>query len=124
VGVCPWTRTPFLGDKAMLRRAPHRMLEIGDHELVTVLADSLNPDAYPYRSRRSSWRDYGRALARVPERHHDAVMAFRRAETIHPHRVQRDPFAREVLTELLTKSRRDASSQQLRGMAYRASLPV
>ena len=78
------------------------MLEIGDHEQVTVLADSLNPDLHPYRSRRSSyWRDYGRALARVRGRHDDAVIASRRAEQIHPHRVQRDPFAREVLGELL-----------------------
>jgi transcriptional regulator with XRE-family HTH domain len=101
------------------------VLEIGDHELVTVLAESLNPDVHPYRSRRSSyWRDYGRALARVQGRDHDAVMAFRRAETIHPHRVQRDPFAREVLAELLTRSRRDTVGRELRGMAYRAGLPV
>ncbi|MGH3825128.1 MAG: helix-turn-helix domain-containing protein [Pseudonocardiaceae bacterium] len=101
------------------------MLEIGDHELVTVLAESLNPAVHPYAERRSAyWRDYGRALARVQGRHHDAVLAFRRAETIHPHRVQRDPFAREVLSELLMHSRRDAVGRELRGMAYRAGLPV
>jgi transcriptional regulator with XRE-family HTH domain len=101
------------------------VLEVGDHEMATVLAESLNPDMHPYRSRRSSyWRDYGRALARVQGRHADAVIAFRRAEKIHPHRVQRDPFAREVLTELLTQSRRDVVGRELRGMAYRAGLPV
>jgi hypothetical protein len=53
------------------------VLEIGDHELVTVLAENLNPDVHPYRSRRSSyWRDYGRALARVQGRDHDAVLAL------------------------------------------------
>jgi transcriptional regulator with XRE-family HTH domain len=101
------------------------MLEIGDHELVTALAKNLNPKAHPYQSRRSaSWRDYGRALARVPGRHDDAVIALRRAEQIHPHRVQRDPFAREVLAELLLCSRPGAVSWELRGMAYRAGLPV
>ena len=40
------------------------MLEIGDHELVSALAQSLNPNAHAYRERRSAyWRDYGRALA-------------------------------------------------------------
>ncbi|MGH8967181.1 MAG: XRE family transcriptional regulator, partial [Actinomycetes bacterium] len=101
------------------------VLEAGDHELVTGLAQDLTPDVHPYRSRRSSyWRDYGRALARVRRRDDDAVIAFRRAEQIHPHRVQRDPFAREVLAELLTRSRHDAVGRELRGMAYRAGLPV
>jgi hypothetical protein len=101
------------------------MLEIGDHELVTALAKSLNPNAHPYRSHRSSyWRDYGRALARVKGRHDDAVIAFHRAEQIHPHRVQRDPFAREVLAELLLRSPRGAIGRELRGMAYRAGLPL
>ncbi|MGH3685778.1 MAG: hypothetical protein ACRDRU_00010 [Pseudonocardiaceae bacterium] len=51
-------------------------------------------------------------------RHDDAVIAFRRAEKIHPHRVQRDPFAREVLAELLARSPRGAVGRELRGMAY------
>jgi len=100
-------------------------LEIGDHDLTTVLAEGLNPDVHPYRSRRSAyWRDYGRGLARVRGRHDDAVLAFRRAETIHPHRVQRDPLAREVLAELLTRSHRDGIGRELRGMAFRAGLPL
>jgi hypothetical protein len=34
-----------------------------DHEGVVALAEGLNPEAYPYRSRRSAyWADYGRAL--------------------------------------------------------------
>jgi hypothetical protein len=52
------------------------------------------------------------------------VIAFRRAEQIHPHRVQRDPFAREVLAELLLRSPRGAVGRELRGMAYRAGLPL
>jgi hypothetical protein len=101
------------------------LLEVGDHERVAALAKDLNPNAHPYRERRSSyWRDYGRALARVQGRDHDAVLAFRRAETVHPHRVQRDPFAREVLAELMTRSGRGAVDRELRGMAYRAGLPV
>jgi hypothetical protein len=51
-------------------------------------------------------------------------MAFRTAESLFPTRVQRDPIVREVLGELLTRSRRDAVGAELRGMAYRAGLPV
>ncbi len=101
------------------------LLEVGDHERVAALAKDLNPNAHPYAERRSAyWRDYGRALARVKGRLDDAVMAFRRAEQIHPHRVQRDPFAREVLAELLLRSPRGAVGRELRGMAYRAGLPM
>ncbi len=99
------------------------VLEIGDHERVTALAEDLNPEVHPYRSRQSAyWRDYGRALARLRGRHDDAVLAFRRAETIYPHRVQRDPFSREVLAVLLTRARRDAASRELRALARRAGL--
>ncbi|MGH3845309.1 MAG: hypothetical protein ACRDS0_28350 [Pseudonocardiaceae bacterium] len=52
------------------------------------------------------------------------MRALRQAELIVPHRVQRDPFARDVLAELLARSRRDAVGRELRGMAYRAGLPV
>jgi hypothetical protein len=101
------------------------LLEIGDHERVAVLAEGLNPDVHPHRSRRSAyWADYGRALARVRGRHDDAVRAFRRAEVIHPHRVQRDPFAREVLAELLARFTARHGRPGTAGMAYRAGLPV
>ncbi|MDQ3760710.1 MAG: helix-turn-helix domain-containing protein [Actinomycetota bacterium] len=101
------------------------VLEIGDHERVIALAEGLNPEVHPYRSRRSAyWADYGRALTRVRGRRKDAVMAFRRAETIHPHRVQRNPIVRDTLAELLARSRQDAVGRELRGMAYRAGLPV
>ncbi len=101
-------------------------LEIGDHELVTALAEGLNPDVHPYRSRKSAyWRDYGRGLAHLRGRHDDAVRALRRAETIHPHRVLRDPFVRDTLAVLLRHSRRGSlADQELRGMARRAGLLV
>ena len=71
------------------------------------------------------WVDYGRALARVRGRHDDAVLALRRAERISPRRVHRNPYAREVLTGLLTRSDRDSpAGRELRRMAYRAGLPV
>lgn len=52
------------------------------------------------------------------------MRAFRRAELLSPLHLHRNPVARDVLAELLTRSRRDAIGRELRGMAYRAGLPV
>jgi hypothetical protein len=92
---------------------------------VVTIAESLNPQVHPNRSRQAAyWIDYGRALARLRRRQDDAVIAFHRAEVISPLHTVRNPFVREVLGELLVRSRRDAVGQELRGMAYRAGLPV
>lgn len=101
------------------------LLEIGDHEGVVAIAENLDPAAHVNRSRHAAyWADYGRSLARIRGRDGEAVTALRRAELISPHRIQRGPEVREVLAELLTRSRRDAAGRELRGMAYRAGLPV
>lgn len=49
---------------------------------------------------------------------------LRRAEQISPARIHRHPFMRSILAELLTKAKRDSVGRELRGMAYRAGLPV
>ncbi|MGH3833515.1 MAG: helix-turn-helix domain-containing protein [Pseudonocardiaceae bacterium] len=98
-------------------------LEIRDYERAATIAEGVNPKAHPSRERRATyWMDYGRALARLPGRLDDAVRALRIAEELFPMRVLRNPFAREVIGELLTRSRRDAAGRELRGMAYRAGL--
>jgi len=100
-------------------------LESGDPDQAVSIAMGVHPEQHPYATRRAAyWVDCGRGLARVRGRHDDAVMAFRRAESISPHHVHRSPMVREVLAELLAQSRRDAVGRELRGMAYRAGLPV
>ncbi|HEY6424730.1 MAG TPA: helix-turn-helix transcriptional regulator [Pseudonocardiaceae bacterium] len=99
-------------------------LDLKDYDQAVAAAEGVNPQLHSNRSRQAAyWVYYGRALARV-RRRDEAVMALRRAEEIVPHRVQRDPFARDVMAELLARSRRDAVGRELRGMAYRAGLPV
>lgn len=99
-------------------------LEGRDYERTVALAETVTPERIQASSRRAGyWMNYGRALARI-RRRDDAVAALRRAEKISPDEVQRNPFVREVLGELLARSRRDASGRELRGMAYRAGLPV
>ncbi|MGH3917890.1 MAG: hypothetical protein ACRDSG_02420 [Pseudonocardiaceae bacterium] len=100
-------------------------LEAGHHDQAVAVAERLDPRRIPSPQRRAAyWADYGRALARIRGRRDDAVWALRRAELISPARVHRHPFTRQVLSELVARSHRDAIGQELRGMAYRAGLPV
>lgn len=100
-------------------------LEAGEHADAARIATTVNPKALPSPTRQSAyWREYGRALARMPRRHADAVRMLRRAEKISPARIHRHPFMRSILAELLTRAKDDAIGRELRGMAYRAGLPV
>jgi transcriptional regulator with XRE-family HTH domain len=100
-------------------------LEAHDYIRAASIAEGLHPEMLPTATRRAAyWADYGRALARLRGRQDDAVKALRKAELISPPRVQRHPFVREVIGELLARSRRDVTGRELRGMAYRAGLPV
>lgn len=99
--------------------------EAGDHKQAAAIAAGLQPQAHPLRLNQADyWADHGRSLARLPGRRDDAVRALRRAERISPRRIQRDQFARDTLSELLTHTHPDAVRRELRGMAYRAGLPV
>jgi transcriptional regulator with XRE-family HTH domain len=100
-------------------------LEAGDHHEAVRIAESVDPRALPSLTRRAAyWREYGRALAHSPRRHDEAVLALRQAERISPARIHRHPFMRSVLSELLVKAKRNSVGRELRGMAYRAGLPV
>jgi hypothetical protein len=101
-------------------------LEVRDYERAAAMAEGLQPDVHPNLPRRAVyWVDYGRALARLRGRQDQAVMALRRAEKMSPHHVLRNRYVPDVLAELLVRrSRRDAVGVELRGMAYRAGLPV
>ncbi len=101
-------------------------LESHDYPQAVQIAESLHPELLAAATRRAAyWADYGRALARLGGRQDDAVRALRRAERISPMRVQRHPFTREVLAELLFRTRPDSpAGRELRRMAFRAGLPV
>ena len=101
-------------------------LESGEPDRAINIATGVHPLRLPHATRQASsyWVRYGRALARVRGRQNDAVRAFRTAESLFPTRVHRDPIVREILAELLARSRRDAIGRELHGMAYRAGLPL
>lgn len=101
------------------------LLDVNDYEPAVRIGEGLHPEAHlPRLVQADYWVNYGRALARVRGRRDDAVVALRRAEEISPHRLYRDLFATDVIAELVARARDDALGRQLRGMAYRAGLPV
>ncbi|HKS45531.1 MAG TPA: helix-turn-helix transcriptional regulator [Amycolatopsis sp.] len=100
-------------------------LEAGEHAEAARIAETVNPAALTVRARQAVyWRDRGRALARLPKQRDTAVMMLRRAELISPEHVHRHPFTLSLLGELVAKVKRDAVGRELRGLAYRAGLPV
>ena len=108
------------------REAVRLALEANEPDRAVSIAERLRPERNPFPVNRVyHWVGYGRALARLRGRHDDAVRALRRAETIYPLRVQRDPFVREALAVLLPRTRRDSpAGQELEGMAHRSGLPM
>ncbi|MGH3980410.1 MAG: helix-turn-helix domain-containing protein [Pseudonocardiaceae bacterium] len=100
-------------------------LEVGDHDRAVSIAQSLNPAAHANPSRRAAhWVYYGRAAARLRDHRGAAVRAFLTAEEILPHRVRRDPFARQAIAGLVARSPQGRVGEELRGLAWRADLPV
>jgi transcriptional regulator with XRE-family HTH domain len=99
-------------------------LERGDSALAVELAGSVQPAHIASPERRAKhWLDTGRALAALRGREHDAVAAFQRSETLAALRLRSNIYAREAVTSLLPRVRRDtATSRELRGIAYRMGL--
>ncbi|MGH3929190.1 MAG: helix-turn-helix domain-containing protein [Pseudonocardiaceae bacterium] len=100
-------------------------LEAGEPDRAVSIAEHVHPQEISFVARKAGyWMEYGQALARLRGRQDDAVRALRTAEQLFPDRVRRNPFVQDALAELLLRSRRDAVGRELRGMAYRAGLPV
>ncbi len=99
-------------------------LERGDSALAVELAGSVQPARIASPERRAKhWLDTGRALAALRGREYDAVAAFQRSETLAALRLRSNIYAREAVTGLLPRVRRDtAASRELRGIAYRMGL--
>jgi hypothetical protein len=99
-------------------------LESGDSDLAVQLAGSVQPAHIASPERRAKyWLDTGRALAALRGREYDAVAAFQRSETLAALRLRSNIYAREAVTGLLPRVRRDtAAGRELRGIAYRMGL--
>ncbi|MGH3822325.1 MAG: XRE family transcriptional regulator, partial [Pseudonocardiaceae bacterium] len=98
-------------------------LDAGEPDRAVGIAEELHPERHPFPYGRAfHWVGYGRALTQLRGRRDDAVRALRRAETMNPVRVRRNPFVRDTIAVLLPGARGDAIGQELRDMASRVGL--
>lgn len=94
-------------------------VETGEGGRAVEIGSRIDPDLIPVRSRRSSYFvDLGRALAQAGHRN-DALRALLQAETLAPVRVRNNPFAREIVSDLMRRALHSAGGIELRGMAHR-----
>lgn len=96
-------------------------VEQGDGGRAVEIARGVDPATLPESPNRQAawWIDIGRGLAMERGTRDEAVGAFRTAEQLAPQRFRANVFAREVVTDLLARARRDAGGRELRGMAHR-----
>jgi transcriptional regulator with XRE-family HTH domain len=99
-------------------------LERDDPEQAVAYAANVNPDLIASVERRAvHLMTYGRALAQLRGREHDAVAAFGESERMAPLRFRAHTVTRDVLPGLQSRVRPDtAAGKQLRGLVYRAGI--
>ncbi|MGQ0837327.1 hypothetical protein [Actinokineospora sp.] len=108
----------------MLRKAFVQLVVCLPHLAVEMLplATHLIQISSPER-RAKHWLDTGRALSALPGREDAAVTAFRESERLAALRLRANVYARESVTDLLPRVRRDTSTgRELRGIAYRMGI--
>jgi transcriptional regulator with XRE-family HTH domain len=88
------------------------------------IARGIDPTTLPESATRRAawWIDIGRGLAMERKTREQAVPAFLTAEQLAPQRFRANTFAREMVTDLLVRARRDAGGRELRGIAHRMGL--
>lgn len=98
-------------------------VELGDPGAAKELAAAVNPAAVPSAARQGMfWADLGRGLATRRADRDAAVRALVTAERLAPQRIRTNPMARETVTDLRMRARRDAGGRELRGLAFRMGL--
>lgn len=98
-------------------------LESGDPVKAAEVAGQVRLEDIPAKSRRLSFLvDYARALHALRGYDDEVVRLLRKAEKLGPDRTRHDVWVREIVTELLLRSRRDAGGRELRGLADRMGM--
>lgn len=98
-------------------------LEAGDPVKAAEVAGQVRLEDIPAKSRRLSFLvDYARALHALRGYDDEVVRLLRKAEKLGPDRTRHDVWVREIVTELLLRSRRDAGGRELRGLADRMGM--
>lgn len=98
-------------------------LESDDPVKAAEIAAGVRPEDIPAKSRRASFLiDHARALHALRGYDDQVVKLLRKAEKLGADRTRHDVWTREIVTELLLRSRRDAGGRELRGLADRMGM--
>jgi transcriptional regulator with XRE-family HTH domain len=98
-------------------------LERGDHATAAALADTINPDDLPIDSRRTTYLiERARALHGLRRGDEEVIRLLLEAEKIGPIRTRANPFAREIISTMITRARREPVAREARSIASRMGL--
>lgn len=97
-------------------------VDAGNAERALTYADAVEPRDLASNNRRAALRmEKARAYAML-SKNAEAVRELRQAERLSPAQTRNHPLIRELVTDMLTRSRREAGGRDLRGMAWRMNL--
>ncbi|GAA1307460.1 helix-turn-helix transcriptional regulator [Saccharothrix xinjiangensis] len=116
--VSPWMQTNFGRTNVDIWKVSIG-LELGQGGRVAEIAEGVNPAGVSASRQAAFWIDYGRSLLGERRTQGSGLEALLVAERLAPQKVRNNFFAREAVSNLLVKARRDAGSRELRGLAYR-----
>lgn len=97
-------------------------VEAGNAEQALAYADAIEPRQLASNNRRAALRmEKARAYAMLGK-DADAVRELRQAERLSPAQTRHHPLIRELVSDVLARSRREAGGRDLRGIAWRMNL--
>jgi hypothetical protein len=97
-------------------------VEAGNATEALTYADAVQPGQLASDNRRAALlMEKARAFAMLG-RDAEAVRELRRAERLSPAQVHNYPLVRELVTDMLSRARREAVGRDLRGLAWRMNL--
>ena len=97
-------------------------VEAGNAEDALAYADTVDPRQLASGNRRAALGlEKARACAMLGK-DAEAVREMRQAERLSPVQTRQNPLIRELVTDMLTRARREAGGRDLRGLAWRMGL--
>lgn len=98
-------------------------LEAGDHIKAAEIAAHVRPEDIPTKGRRIRFLiDHARALHGLRGRDDEVTHLLRQAEKLGATRTRHNIWAREIVSEMVLRARRDAGGRELRGLADRMGM--
>jgi len=98
-------------------------LECGDHAEAARLAETIDPAQLVIQSRRTTYLiEYARALHGLRRPDEDVIALLVQAEKLGAIRTRTNPFARDIVSTMLARARREAVAREARGLASRMGL--